>query len=155
MIIIKLCLKHIDNHRSLKKHGIVRHRQAHRNQQDWVCTATRTENIALAYMASVQARVASPGSNHRIMTSHQPSVSTHQTLLTIFLQTGLLGLFVFLNFYIKIAKKYFLTISFFASFSALTIYILGGDIMRRLPIWLLLLLLYYWNPIKKLSLKIE
>lgn len=77
----------------------------------------------------------------------------HQSLLTIFLQTGLIGLLVFLILYIKMIKKYFKTIPFFAAFCAISIYILGGDIMRRLPIWILLVLLFYYNTIHKNRIK--
>tara|TARA_R110000787_G_scaffold59922_14_gene135976 strand:+ start:47491 stop:48660 length:1170 start_codon:yes stop_codon:yes gene_type:complete len=77
----------------------------------------------------------------------------HQSLLTIFLQTGLIGLLAFFTLYIKMIKKYFKTIPFFAAFCAISIYILGGDIMRRLPIWILLFLLFYYNTIHKNRIK--
>lgn len=67
----------------------------------------------------------------------------HQTLLSIFLQTGLLGLFWFFWFLIKLVKKTFKSVALFSALIPLGIYLLGGDILRRLPIWLLLMFFYY------------
>ncbi len=67
----------------------------------------------------------------------------HQTLFTVFLQTGLLGLFWFIWFFSKLVKRIFKSEALFSALIPLGIYLLGGDILRRLPIWLLLMFFYY------------
>jgi hypothetical protein len=67
----------------------------------------------------------------------------HQTHLTLFLQSGLIGLFAYLFLMIKILKKIIFIPSLVAAFGAITIYSLGGDLLRRLPIWIMLILIYH------------
>ena len=67
----------------------------------------------------------------------------HQTLLTVFLQAGLCGLILYLLLMFKIIRSYSYSSALIACLCAISIYSLGGDILRRLPIWLILLLIYY------------
>lgn len=71
----------------------------------------------------------------------------HQTYLTIFLQTGLIGLLVFFYLIFKIFFKQILNPPLIAALSTIILYASGGDILRRLPIWIILLLIYYY-PVK-------
>lgn len=67
----------------------------------------------------------------------------HNTFLTIFLQAGFFGVVFFLvfltRFFLAIRGSFFLVGAFFAVF----MYILGGDVLRRLPIWIILVGIYY------------
>jgi ABC-type arginine transport system permease subunit len=67
----------------------------------------------------------------------------HQTQLTIFLQAGLCGLIFYLLLMFKIIRAYSYSSALLACLCAISIYSFGGDILRRLPIWLILLLIYY------------
>lgn len=69
---------------------------------------------------------------------------SHETFITVFLQGGAIGLIFFLFLLYKIFKNFIKITSLLAASIPILIYALGGDIMRRLPIWLLLLLLYYY-----------
>ncbi|KAA3623831.1 MAG: hypothetical protein DWP94_05075 [Flavobacterium sp.] len=69
---------------------------------------------------------------------------SHETFITVFLQGGAIGLIFFLILLYKIFKNFIKNTSLLAASIPILIYALGGDIMRRLPIWLLLLLLYYY-----------
>jgi O-antigen ligase len=68
----------------------------------------------------------------------------HQTQLAILLQAGLLGLIAFLALFWAIAKRVATNPPLLAAFSTILVYSAGGDILRRLPIWILLILIYYW-----------
>lgn len=68
---------------------------------------------------------------------------SHQTHLTIFLQSGLLGLSVYLIVMFRVFTKVLLVPSLLAAFMAITLYSAGGDILRRLPIWFMILLVFY------------
>ncbi|WP_374343785.1 O-antigen ligase family protein [Azonexus sp.] len=63
----------------------------------------------------------------------------HNTVLTIFLQGGIVGILLLL---IAIYRLVFLRVStepwLLGSLSAISMYLLGGDILRRLPIWLVI-----------------
>ena len=69
---------------------------------------------------------------------------SHETFITVFLQGGAIGLVFFLILMYKIFKTFTKVTSLLAASIPILIYALGGDIMRRLPIWLLLMLLYYY-----------
>ena len=68
---------------------------------------------------------------------------THQTMLTIFLQAGIVGLVLFLMLIFKIVRKLITNPAIFAAFIPISVYFLGGDILRRLPIWIMLILFFY------------
>jgi len=80
---------------------------------------------------------------------------SHQTFLTVFLQTGMLGLFFFLNIFNKIFFKLFKTTELLAAFSSILVYMLFGDILRKLPIWLLLILFYHYKAFAKTKISNE
>jgi O-antigen ligase len=66
----------------------------------------------------------------------------HQTYLTALLQGGIFGLFCFLFFVFLFFKKIKRFPSFVACFSSILLYASGGDILRRSPIWILVILMY-------------
>lgn len=66
----------------------------------------------------------------------------HQTMLTVLLQGGFISVLALLALMMKIFSRASVHPALFASVGALLPYILGGDILRRLPIWLLLILIY-------------
>ena len=92
--------------------------------------------------------------------SHVPYRQTfwdaHNTTLTIFLQSGLIGILLFVWFNIRLLTKLSINFALFGAITAIGMYIIGGDILRRLPIWIILMGLYYfaiynpWKP-RKLS----
>lgn len=73
----------------------------------------------------------------------------HQTLLTVFLQTGIIGLFIFSKLLTTIVLKLYRTPALLAATIPLLIYVLGGDVLRRLPVWLFFILFYYYVPEQK------
>jgi hypothetical protein len=70
---------------------------------------------------------------------------SHQTYLTIFLQTGAVGVIAYIMLMFNIFKRLMLTPSLIAALTAITVYSFGGDILRRLPIWMILTLIFYTN----------
>ncbi len=67
----------------------------------------------------------------------------HQTFLTAFIQAGIIG-FISLAFLIfRFIKEIYSESIFLASMAPLAIYALGGDILRRLPVWIVLILVMY------------
>lgn len=69
---------------------------------------------------------------------------SHQSFITVFLQGGIISLILLFVLFYKISKNVLTVPSLLAGFMPIFIYALGGDIMRRLPIWLLLLLINYY-----------
>ncbi|MBT8263246.1 MAG: O-antigen ligase family protein [Bacteroidia bacterium] len=69
---------------------------------------------------------------------------SHASFLTVFLQGGVIGLILFLILFYRLSRNLLQVTSLLAASMPILIYALGGDIMRRLPIWLLLLLLNYY-----------
>lgn len=67
----------------------------------------------------------------------------HQTFLTVFVQAGIIGFVSFILLLSKFVKDLSTHSLFFASMVPLLIYALGGDILRRLPIWILIILVSY------------
>jgi hypothetical protein len=68
----------------------------------------------------------------------------HQTLLTTLLQAGILGCFFFIRLMFRmLLKAYTNSPAIFAAICTIMVYVVGGDILRRLPIWLVLLILYH------------
>ncbi|MGL1959353.1 MAG: O-antigen ligase family protein [Colwellia sp.] len=69
---------------------------------------------------------------------------SHQTLLTILLQVGIIGFLLFLRLLYQFLKKAFhFEPSVFAAALSIMAYMAGGDILRRLPIWGVIIILYY------------
>lgn len=68
---------------------------------------------------------------------------THSTFLTVLLQAGIMGIIIFIILLMKILNIFKANIYILASFASIFIYIAGGDILRRMPIWIYLVLFYY------------
>jgi O-antigen ligase len=79
---------------------------------------------------------------------------SHQTFLTVLIQSGLIGLALLISLFYKMSKNILKVPSLLAGFIPILIYAMGGDVMRRLPIWLLLLLIHYYI-ISQVNDKIE
>ena len=69
----------------------------------------------------------------------------HQTLLSVFIQSGIIGIFLILKLIFNVIKKTLKMPSIFAALIPILIYALGGDILRRMPIWIFLVLFYYYS----------
>ena len=69
---------------------------------------------------------------------------SHQTMLTALLQAGIVGFLLFIHLLYKILKRSFYNEpSAFAALLSIMGYVGGGDILRRLPIWGVLIILYF------------
>lgn len=68
----------------------------------------------------------------------------HQTFLTVLLQVGVVGLIFFVRLLFHILRTaYDNNPASFAAMCAIMVYAIGGDILRRLPIWMVLIILYH------------
>lgn len=83
-----------------------------------------------------------PGS-HLIDFAEGSPTDAHQTILTATLQGGFLGLCLILAFVIKLFFRIFANPFLFSGLASISVYVLGGDILRRAPIWILLVMLGY------------
>lgn len=70
----------------------------------------------------------------------------HQTLLTVFLQAGIAGVILFGFFAVRVYRQASIHPALLAAFSAIAIYALGGDVLRRLPIWVMIFVIVH-NPL--------
>jgi len=100
------------------------------------------------YRSSIDKILASPifgygPGPHSVFISENYYLDAHQTLFTIALQGGAFALLTFIIFTYKLVLKYKNDLIFLSAFSTILVYALGGDIMRRSSVWVLLLLLYY------------
>ena len=68
----------------------------------------------------------------------------HNSLLSVFIQSGVLGVLVFLLFLVRLIKKIYISPALFSALIPIIFYILGGDVLRRLPIWIFIMLFYYY-----------
>lgn len=64
----------------------------------------------------------------------------HNTLITVMLQAGVIGLFVYLALWWKIVKHSIFNGYLFATNAAIFIYVAGGDVLRRIPCWSFIIL---------------
>lgn len=71
-------------------------------------------------------------------------LDSHQTIFTVIIQAGIFGLFFFLNLFKRIIVVYLKNPAILAAFIPTFMYIFGGDILRKLPTWIMLLLFYYF-----------
>ncbi len=67
----------------------------------------------------------------------------HNTVLTILLQAGIFGVLQFVIFVIRILRMLSFDFALLGAVSAIGMYTLGGDILRRLPIWIILVGIVY------------
>lgn len=90
--------------------------------------------------------------------SHAPYANgfsdAHNTLLTIFLQSGVLGFFLFTAFVTKLIRKVSVNFALCAALVALGLYTLGGDVLRRLPLWIIVIGLFYLSDLQS-SLRLK
>jgi O-antigen ligase len=70
---------------------------------------------------------------------------SHQTFFTVMLQAGIIGVFILGKLFSKIIKTLIKSPPLFASLVTIIVYLLGGDIMRRLPTWIILVLVFYYQ----------
>lgn len=69
---------------------------------------------------------------------------SHQTFLTVLLQTGIVGCAIFVALLVKVLRQTLIgEPATFAALTAIMIYAAGGDILRRLPIWGLIIILFF------------
>tara|TARA_B110000285_G_C15143049_1_gene632556 strand:+ start:15819 stop:16940 length:1122 start_codon:yes stop_codon:yes gene_type:complete len=73
---------------------------------------------------------------------------SHQTFFTVMLQGGIFGLFIMGKFMYQLIAKLIKNPALFAALFTIIVYFLGGDIMRRLPTWIVLVLIFYYNDQK-------
>lgn len=71
-------------------------------------------------------------------------VDAHQTFLTALLQAGILGVIIYGVLMIRILTKCINDPFILGAYFSILLYSIGGDIMRRLPMWLFLVLFYYY-----------
>ena len=67
----------------------------------------------------------------------------HQTFLAIFLQGGLIALTMFLVFLALVLRRVVLNPYLIGGLASTMIYMTGGDILRRAPMWIFLLTIFY------------
>jgi O-antigen ligase len=65
----------------------------------------------------------------------------HQTLLTILLQGGVLALLAFLSLVVRTVSEVLDRPYLLAAIVSLAMYVLGGDVLRRMPFWVQLALI--------------
>lgn len=68
----------------------------------------------------------------------------HQTYLTVLIQGGLPSLVIYVLLIVAITKKCTKDSCLLGGLVSIIVYSLGGDILRRLPMWLFLVLFYYY-----------
>jgi hypothetical protein len=73
----------------------------------------------------------------------------HQSFLTAFLQAGFIGIILLARLFYKMLIRNMKEPAIFAAVIAILFYALGGDILRRLPIWVLMVLLFYYDEKNK------
>lgn len=69
----------------------------------------------------------------------------HSTLITVALQGGLFALAIYVSLNIKLLISLLKEQYLLGAFISILVYAIGGDVMRRLPIWVYLMLFYYYN----------
>ena len=76
-------------------------------------------------------------------------LDAHQSFLTIALQGGLLALLFYIFLHLKIIKSSLNDPYILGSYAGIFIYALCVDIIRRLPMWIFLILFYYFCMFEK------
>ena len=67
----------------------------------------------------------------------------HQTFLTAFLQGGFMAVLALGSFFATVWRTTYRHPALAAALVSVVVYALGGDVLRRLPLWILMLLLYH------------
>ncbi len=71
-------------------------------------------------------------------------MDAHQSFLTALLQAGLFGVIAFVVLLIRIGRRVLYNPPLLAALSGLVIYAAGGDILRRLPAWIMLFIILHY-----------
>ncbi len=103
----------------------------------------RSSLYSLALEKSTKSILIGFGPASHIEVSAGSYYDAHQTLLAVLLQSGLLGLGVFLFFLYRVFRQLLKTPVSLAGTIPILIYLLGGDLLRRLPVWIILMIYYY------------
>jgi len=69
----------------------------------------------------------------------------HQSFVAAFLHAGVIGVLLLSSLFYKSLKRNLKEPAIFAAISTIFLYALGGDILRRLPMWVFMVLLFYYN----------
>lgn len=72
-------------------------------------------------------------------------MDAHQSFLTALLQAGFFGVIAFAVLLIRISRRVLYNPPLLAALSALVIYAAGGDILRRLPAWIMLFIIFHYS----------
>ena len=67
----------------------------------------------------------------------------HETFLAAGLSGGLIGIGLIMAFMVAIARKAICNCYLFAAMVPIFVYALGGDLLRKIPVWIIFLLLAY------------
>ncbi len=68
----------------------------------------------------------------------------HQTFLTVLVQSGLIGAVLFIVMLAGILRRLIHAPALLAAFSTIMVYAAGGDIMRRLPAWIMIVVMCHF-----------
>lgn len=71
-------------------------------------------------------------------------MDAHQTFLTALLQAGILGVSAFVVLLVRMGRRVLYDPPLLAALSGLVIYAAGGDILRRLPAWVMFFIILYY-----------
>lgn len=84
-----------------------------------------------------------PGAHVDSAVEPDANADSHQTFLTVALQGGLFAVAAYIVLHYRIFLFCVQSPGIFGAYVSILVYALGGDIMRRLPMWVFLMLLYY------------
>lgn len=68
----------------------------------------------------------------------------HETFLTAFLQAGIVGLSALVLLIYRLLRQTMHNPSLLAALSTIVIYAAGGDVLRRLPVWIVLVIILHY-----------
>lgn len=72
-------------------------------------------------------------------------MDAHQTFLTALLQAGIFGAIAFTVLLFRIGRRVLYNPPLLAALFGLVIYAAGGDILRRLPAWIMLFIIFHYS----------
>lgn len=80
----------------------------------------------------------------------------HMTFLTAFIQGGFFGFLGLCIFTVQLVRRCFISPGLLACAGAISIYALGGDVLRRLPIWVVIISIFAVSyKLKNNSVRVE
>lgn len=74
-------------------------------------------------------------------------MDAHQSFLTALLQAGVFGAIAFAVLLVRIGRRVLYNPPLLAALSGLVIYAAGGDILRRLPAWIMLFIIAHYSRV--------